>query len=264
MSSKAYTPDYGDDPTANDRAIALAMQAAYDGGGAAAHKNDASYTTDRPLAHAADPTNGFYQRSTHSSRVQHGHAFQDHTGQVESDRAMALALQAADAPPCIMEVGGEGDCLFHALNVAMYGPVELEHPSVLRQEICDHLLMSKDNPMRLDGTYGTQAEVGAVCGLRGFEVRVYNEHGNQVYWSTPTPQDQMLHHSPGCVYLICVGVVGGGVHGLTQAKEGLGRHYQPVAHATKATPHEVVRLIKNFQAPLYKAPRSTVGYGPHP
>ena len=152
---------------------------------------------------------------------------------------------------CVQQVQATGDCLFHALNVAMDGPIEREHPRVLRRKICDYLGRPAGDPMRLDGTYGTQVEVGAVCGLRGFEVVVYNDLGDLVYRTAPTDRDRELHGRPGSVYLICVGVR---ADGLAVTAEG--EHYQPVAHANHATPAEVRALVINFRGPLRGAPRS--------
>ena len=239
--------------------------------------NDASYDSDLALARALaeadalDDAEHAFRDLSAAGQATSDHelarrllaaergagAFRDLTAAVQmaSDHEMALAMQAAEdagaAPPTIMEVAGDGDCLFHALNVAMDGPIEREHPRVLRRKICDYLGRPAGDPMRLDGTYGTQVEVGAVCGLRGFEVVVYNDLGDLVYRTAPTDRDRELHGRPGSVYLICVGVR---ADGLAVTAEG--EHYQPVAHANHATPAEVRALVINFRGPLRGAPRS--------
>ena len=118
---------------------------------------------------------------------------------VSGDSAMAAQPHASwnggvGAPvPVVMEVAGDGDCLFHALNVAMHGPIEFFHPNALRRVICDHLNKDAGDKMRKPGTYGTEDEVGAVCGLYGYNVVVFNDLGAVVYQTFATPWDMEAH-----------------------------------------------------------------------
>ena len=94
--------------------------------------------------------------------------------------------------PKVKTIGGDGNCLFRGLSVAITG-WETSHLA-FRQLICEHIsevgTYNKIDPqnylsrskMRSLQTYGTDIEIMAAAQIFGCDIYVYHMYGNSLKW----------------------------------------------------------------------------------